>query len=114
MKFRIVVLTWLSVMAMVLLHACQDDPEGAALQPDFAADVQVINAGDKVIFGDRSEGGPTKWNWYFEGGTPARSILHSPAVVYAAPGKYNVKLVIGRGNDSTVLTREAFIDVAYP
>lgn len=113
MKIKTTTLIYLSVMAMALLYACKDEDENPRLVVDFTADKQSITAGEAVTFSDKSVGNPTKWNWYFEGGTPASSNLHSPEVVYEAPGTYAVKLVVGRGNDSTQMIQEGFIEVGY-
>jgi PKD repeat protein len=95
------------------LWSCKDD-ESLPLQAAFISDTQEIGAGGKVTFQDESTGQPSRWNWYFEGGEPATSILNGPSVTYKTPGTYPVKLIVGRGNDSVVLVKQAYIKVEYP
>jgi len=97
-----------------LFLSCEDEPQRPALSLEFATDAQQIVAGDTVNFSDASTGGPTRWTWYFEGGVPEKSILHSPAVKYVNPGTYPVKLVVGRGADSVSVVKEDYITVGYP
>jgi len=104
----------LILAASAAVWSCDDDEESPRITADFAADAQAITAGETVVFSDASTGNPSRWNWYFEGGNPSSSILHSPEVVYETPGTYPVKLVVGRGQDSVVLVREDYITVGYP
>lgn len=96
-----------------LMVACTDDIK-QPLSAEFSSDVVEIMIGEKVTFKDESLGKPTKWNWYFEGGTPASSILFSPTVTYDTPGTYAVRLVVGRGNDSVSVNKDAYIVVNHP
>ncbi len=96
-----------------IMTACNDDVV-QPLVPEFSSDQQEIVVGEEVVFKDVSNGDPTKWNWYFEGGTPETSILFSPTVVYETPGTYSVRLMIGRGNDSVSVIKESFITVNHP
>lgn len=61
---------------------------------DFQAD------GLRVLFTDRSEGGPESWTWDFGDGTS--STARSPEHTYAQPGTYNVTLTARNkaGSDS--------------
>lgn len=103
----------LSIIALLALSCKEDVKE--RVEARFSVDKQEIVSGDKVIFKDESLGNPTKWNWYFEGGTPETSILFSPEVVYTTPGSYSVKLVVSHGDtESSVLEKTEFIKVEYP
>lgn len=103
----------LSCALIGLIIACSDEMT-QALAPEFSSDIQEIIIGQEVTFKDESLGEPSKWNWYFEGGTPATSILFSPRVIYNTPGTYSVRLVIGRGNDSVSLTKDSYVVVNHP
>ncbi len=104
----------LGCAVITLMVACTDEA-AQVLTPEFSADAQEIVAGEEVSFRDESLGGnPSKWNWYFEGGSPDSSILFSPKVKYETPGTYSVRLVVGRGSNSQTITRESFITVNHP
>lgn len=112
MKPNRIILT-VSLIVMALFIACDDEtPE--TLNPAFSSNLQEVVAGENVVFKDESMGSPSKWNWYFEGGTPESSILFSPTVTYDVPGTYSVRLVVGRGDDSVEIVREKYITVNYP
>lgn len=96
-----------------LIASCTDETV-QPLIPEFSSDVKEIIVGENIIFKDESLGDPSKWNWYFEGGSPASSILFSPTVKYEVPGTYSVRLVVGRGNDSVVVNKENYVVVNYP
>ncbi|WP_286880261.1 PKD domain-containing protein [Proteiniphilum sp. UBA7639] len=95
------------------MAACTDEVD-QPLIPEFSSDVKEIVVGENIVFKDESLGEPSKWNWYFEGGTPASSILFSPTVKYEVPGTYSVRLVVVRGNDSVVVNKEDYVVVDYP
>ncbi len=101
-------------LAIIAVMAACTDETGQPLAPEFSSDVKEIVVGEKVTFKDQSMGEPTKWNWYFEGGDPASSVLFSPTVTYNTPGTYAVRLVVGRGNDSVEVNQDAYIVVNHP
>lgn len=103
----------LSCAVITLMVACTDEA-AQVLTPEFSVDAQELVAGEEVTFRDESLGNPSKWNWYFEGGSPDSSILFSPKVTYETPGTYSVRLVVGRGSNSQTITRESFITVNHP
>ena len=96
-----------------LLCSCEDD-DNERLEALFSSNKQSAVAGEVISFKDESRGNPVRWNWYFEGGTPAASELFSPEVSYSQPGTYSVKLVVGRGNDSISVVKESYITIDYP
>lgn len=57
-----------------------------------------------AYFYDASTNNPTKWNWTFEGGTPATSTDQNPVITYSIPGIYDVTLVISNlmGSDTVI------------
>lgn len=68
-----------------------------------------------VTFLDYTFGLPNRWEWTFEGATPATSSDPNPSVSYAQAGKYSVKLKVW--NESGMvdsLTKVAFITVEDP
>lgn len=58
----------------------------------FFADDTAVCVSDTVHFADAYTSPPTSRSWFFPGGTPATSIDSTPAVVYSAPGTYDVVL----------------------
>lgn len=100
-------------LIVALLCACSDE-DSQPLEALFTSDTQSIAAGDTVFFKDMSLGNPVRWDWYFEGGTPATSQQFSPEIAYTVPGTYAVKLVVGRGNDSVLIEKSSYITVEYP
>jgi len=79
--------------------------------PAFSAQETTIMEGESVQFTDLSINDPTEWHWYFEGGTPAESVEQYPEVLYATPGKYDVKLVVTNSSGNNELLRQMYITV---
>ena len=67
--------------------------------------------GQTLKFYDFTTPSPTTRMWYFPGGTPSTSTLASPSVTYAAPGMYDIKLVVSNtvGSDSVSLVN--YVDI---
>ncbi|MFD2570186.1 M43 family zinc metalloprotease [Spirosoma soli] len=81
-------------------------------QPNFRAESQRVLLGGQVRFNDLSGGFPTRWEWTFEGGTPATSTEQNPTVTYSQPGKFKVTLVTTNSvGQSDPLTRTEYIEV---
>ncbi len=81
-------------------------------QSDFRSDNQQVLLGGQVKFNDLSGGFPTKWEWTFEGGTPATSTEQNPVVTYTQPGKFKVTLVTTNAiGQSDPLIRVEYIEV---
>ena len=69
-------------------------------------------AGKQVAFADASAGvRPTSYYWEFEGGIPATSTEKNPKVTYQQPGKYDVKLTISNGLQSSTEVKENYIHI---
>lgn len=100
-------------LILAVFFACSDDDK-QPLEALFSSDTQAVAAGDTIKFRDMSTGDPVRWNWTFEGGTPATSQLFSPEIIYKIPGTYAVKLVIARGSDSVSIVKESYITVDFP
>ena len=84
-----------------------------SLEAEFEADVHEIQVGDTVTFADVSRGLPSQWQWVFKGGSPAKSIVHSPAVIYNTVGTYPVTMTVRRGDQIDSITVKDFITVGY-
>jgi len=68
---------------------------------------------DIVTFRDISTGPAVNWNWTFEGGAPATSLMENPKILFHDKGTFNVNMHIDNtlGNDSksksiTVITKK--------
>lgn len=110
MKNRIVI--WTCALLASAFIACDDDEVlESNIGVDFGADIQNIGSSESVTFRDLSIGDVSKWNWTFEGGTPATSDLQNPTVVYNAPGSYSVSLRVANSQKSESLSKESFISV---
>jgi len=77
----------------------------------FAADTTSVVEGDTIYFTDLSANNPTTWAWEFEGGTPKTSMEQNPAIEYALPGDYDVKLIVNNAFGSDTLLKTDFIHV---
>jgi PKD repeat protein len=65
-----------------------------------------------VTFTNLSTGNPTSWNWTFTGGVPATfSGANPPAISYASPGTYNVKLIVTNVSGTDTMLKTAYITV---
>ena len=100
-------------VSLTMFASCKDE-EQTILNADFSASKVEVTAGEKVMFKDQSTGNPARWNWVFEGGTPAISQLFSPEIIYEKPGVYTVILTVGRSDDSSMVERKQYITVDYP
>ncbi|CAN5205346.1 hypothetical protein BH09BAC4_BH09BAC4_02710 [soil metagenome] len=81
-------------------------------QSNFRADNQQVLLGGQIKFNDLSGNFPTKWEWTFEGGTPATSTDQNPTVTYNQPGKFKVTLVTSNAvGASDPLVRTDYIEV---
>ena len=67
--------------------------------------------GGTISFLDESTGDPTSWEWSFEGGEPPASSEQNPSVTYAAPGNYDVQLIVSNGTQNDTLLLEDHIQV---
>ncbi|GAB4038256.1 M43 family zinc metalloprotease [Spirosoma jeollabukense] len=81
-------------------------------QSNFRADNQQVLLGGQIKFNDLSGNFPTKWEWTFEGGTPATSTDQNPTVTYNQPGKFKVTLITSNAvGASDPLVRTEYIEV---
>ena len=69
-------------------------PAAGSLLAELSYAPAAPTAGIPVAFTDQSTGGATSWTWTFGDGTGSSE--HNPTHVYAAPGFYPVRLVVGK------------------
>ena len=67
--------------------------------------------GQVLNFFDFSTPAPASRMWSFQGGNPASSASPNPSVTYAAPGVYDVKLVVSNAAGQDSLTRSSYVSV---
>ncbi len=75
------------------------------------ASTTVACIGGTVQFLDASTGGPSEWEWTFEGGNPANSTEKNPQVSYAQPGDYDVTLSVSNSMGADEITIEDYITI---
>ena len=73
-----------------------------ALLTHFISSPASTCAGGTIQFTDRTLGGPTTWNWSFDGGTPVTSTDRNPVVTFASAGIKNIVLTTGNSNGFVV------------
>lgn len=77
---------------------------------DFAASAIQIQPGGTVSFTDLSVGGPTAWEWTFDGGDPGTSALQHPqGIRYDTEGVYDVTLKAQNTSYSNTKTKNNYI-----
>lgn len=85
------------------------DPPPEKVVANFNADAVSIGLGESINFTDTSTGGPTTWEWTFEGGTPTSSTQKNPTVTYSSLGSFNVSLKVS--NSTSQDTKSQTISV---
>ena len=93
-----------------------DVGESTAIEPtaDFSVDDNSVGIGGQATFTDESTGGPSTWEWTFEGGEPASSNLQSPPpITYNTAGQYGVTLIVTNAAGSSTMSMTNFMDVGY-
>lgn len=86
----------------------------ASVKAGFEVDDSLIVVGQEVTFTDTSTGGPTSWEWSFEGGDPLSSNDQNPKVTYATPGVYPVQLTASNDRLADREEKEELIRVFLP
>jgi uncharacterized protein (TIGR02145 family) len=83
------------------------------VKADFSGDKTAIAKGETVNFTDKSANNPTKWDWKFEGGTPATSSEQNPIITYNTSGSFKVELTATDKNGKVdTKTASAYITVS--
>ena len=67
---------------------------------------------EKIQFLNSSEGSPEKYEWTFDGGTPATSADKNPEVTYNKAGTYDVTLKVISGDQTDEITRKGYVVVS--
>ena len=82
---------------------------------DFTVEKELVTVGSSVRFNDHSQGlRIIRWEWQFEGGTPASSSERNPVVVYEMPGLFGVTLTVTDASGQThTLSKNELIDVYH-
>ncbi|MEO0340674.1 MAG: alpha-amylase family glycosyl hydrolase, partial [Bacteroidota bacterium] len=88
-----------------------ETPPDAPLQADVMSSFSEIYEQGFVSFSDLSAGQIDSWSWSFEGGDPATSTASNPKVRYDHAGTYKVSLTVTRGDQSSTVTRNNFVEV---
>ncbi|NLA24738.1 MAG: PKD domain-containing protein, partial [Bacteroidales bacterium] len=90
------------------------EPNAAAqgLAAQFTANPTLVAVGGNVAFTDQSSGGPTSWQWTFEGGNPETSPNPNPTVNYPNAGVYGVTLTVSDGQDEDTEIKAGYITVS--
>lgn len=99
------------------LAAVGADGNASLCKADFTIERQSYCPNVPVQFNDNSYNNATSWSWSFPGGNPSTSTEQNPVVTYAAPGEYNVTLVVSNGTTTLTETKTAFAKIAnigYP
>jgi PKD repeat protein len=65
----------------------------------------------QVQYTDMSAGNPTGWYWEFPGGTPDTSRDENPLITYNTAGKYDVTLIVTKGNNADTSYVPEYIDI---
>ena len=106
------ILTILSLAFALSAVSCRQEVAPAP-KADFEYDKASVLVGEEVTFNDISEGLITRWNWTFEGGTPATSVVTQPSVCWLDAGTYTVSLKVANKDGSDEITKTKIITVAY-
>lgn len=77
----------------------------------FSSNTTTIMPGENVLFSDLSTGGPTSWEWTFEGGNPATSTVKNPTISYPTEGVFSVSLKVKNNAGENEVTKNQFITV---
>lgn len=82
------------------------------LIPEFSANVTTLCHGSSVDFTDNTVGGPTSWEWTFDGGTPSSSTSQNPVgIIYETAGDYTVTLIVHKSTSTEQISKTSYIHV---
>lgn len=93
----------------LLITGCSIAGFAQPLNADFTVNKTQDCSPLKADFTDLSTGSPTAWFWTFGNGNT--STLQNPSAVYVTPGKYDVTLVVTKGNVKDTLKKSLYITV---
>lgn len=104
----------LIILSVFVFIACKEEEEiipKIEVKAEFASNVNSIKEGSEVSFQDKSTGGPSRWEWTFEGGNPATSTERNPKVKFETAGSYDVSLKVMRESSENEIKKTDFIVV---
>lgn len=84
-----------------------------ALQPAFAPAQAELCPGQSLAFENLTIGTYDSLRWHFPGGQPATATVENPAVVYPQSGRYDLRLVVYKGNLTDTLLHEQAVIVRH-
>ena len=84
------------------------------VKANFSTLTKEICIGNNIEFIDISQNDATSWNWNFQGGTPATSIVQNPIITYNSVGDFDVELIVTNSNGSDTLLMNDFVTVTSP
>lgn len=102
------------IFSVFVITACKEEEEiipKIEVKAEFASNVNSIKEGLEVSFQDKSTGGPSRWEWTFEGGNPATSTEKNPKVKYESAGSYDVSLKVIKEGSENEIKKSDFIIV---
>lgn len=99
------------IFALALMTSCKEKEVVVPLQAAFACEETTVLVGNEVAFIDNSTGGPSKWNWTFEGAETNTSVLSQPSVRWMTAGTYSVTLSVSKGTETSTETKAGYITV---
>jgi len=70
---------------------------------------ELVTCSGSITFSDTSFNAPTTWKWYFGDGDS--SSIRNPDHLYANPGTYTVKLIVGNANGADTITKINYVTV---
>lgn len=109
------IFTILSLGLALTAVSCNTNEEETEvpITADFVWDASDVLVGDQVTFTEQCDGKPTRWDWTFEGGTPATSNLSCPVVTWAEAGTYSVTMSVTKDGKTETVTKQNIINVDY-
>ena len=90
---------------------------GIVILPSSEEPIAAFSVSDTVVFCqgatfyNESEGSPTEWEWYFQGGTPSTSTELNPTVSYDSEGTYSVELWVKNENGEDEIEKTGYVTV---
>ena len=82
------------------------------MQAASSEDAKInIFEGEQVHFRDMSMGHPTAWNWTAEGTETLTSTEQNPVMTFNKAGKYTVKLVVSKGEETSEAVKTEYVIV---
>lgn len=101
----------------LIIPACFASCSKNIISGDMDVDIEIQETdfftGDVVQFKALTCGTVARYDWTFEGGTPATSPLSCPSVQWLDAGNYTVSLTVSNKNGSASVTKKKIITIDY-